>query len=178
MAFTPYGEQSKRHRRLLHKALGIPTIPQYHPLLLTSTHTFLRALVKEPALYTGHIRRYTGGSILSVVYGYQPVPAEATGLSPTNGSASIATAHRAKGDSEGEVDPFLRLAEECVAILSEKIASGGGVWPVDVLPSLQYIPEWVPGGGFKRSARAWKKKMEEFVDKPYEFVKSSMVCLV
>ena len=112
------------------------------------------------------------------MYGYQPLPAKATGLPPTHGGASIATAHRSKdtGDSEGEVDPFLRLAEECVGILSEKIASGGGVWPVDVLPSLQYIPEWVPGGGFKRSAREWKKKMEEFVDKPYEFVKSSLVC--
>ena len=31
-------------------------------------------------------------------------------------------------------DPFVNLAEECVDILSNHIASGGGIWPVDVFP--------------------------------------------
>ncbi|KIJ10809.1 hypothetical protein PAXINDRAFT_30298, partial [Paxillus involutus ATCC 200175] len=31
------------------------------------------------------------------------------------------------------------------------------------------LPEWFPGAGFKRNAAIWKKKMEEFADKPYEF---------
>ncbi|KAF8184805.1 cytochrome P450 [Pholiota molesta] len=140
VAFTPYGDQMKRQRKLLHKALGAPTIPQYHPLLHTETRSFLRALVKAPGLYPAHIRRYAGGVTLSVVYGF--------GVG-------------------AEEDPYLRLAEEC-------IASGGGVWPVDVFPSLQYLPEWMPGTGFKRSARKWKRKMEEFVDAPYEYVRSSM----
>jgi hypothetical protein len=101
-------------------------------------------------------------------------------------------------------DPFLRLAEECVSLLSNRIASGGGIWPVDVFPSrtswsswslviiifdssafelinfkfysVKRLPEWFPGAGFKRNAAIWKKKMEEFVDKPYEFVLDEMVC--
>jgi len=33
---------------------------------------------------------------------------------------------------------------------------------------------WMPGSGFKKNARMWKAKMEEFVDRPYEFMKNSM----
>lgn len=150
MAFTGYGEQSKRQRQLLHKAFGIPVIPSYHPLLQSGTHTFLRRLIADPSDYATQVKRYAGGLTLSVVYGYEPV---------------------------GANDEFLELAEECVNILSQKIASGGGIWPVDIFPSLRHIPLWMPGSGFKRNAIIWKHRMEEFVDRPYEFVKNSMVCL-
>ncbi|KAF9479201.1 cytochrome P450 [Pholiota conissans] len=163
VAFTPYGDQSKRQRKLLHKALSAPTIPQYHPLLTTNTHALLRALVKTPTSYIPHIRRYAGGLTLSVIYGYQ---ASAPGTKAIHAPAD--------GKDPEDEDPFIRLAEECVNILSEKIASGGGVWPVDVLPALQYLPDWMPGAGFKRKAREWKRKMEEFADAPYEYVRSSI----
>ncbi|RDB30081.1 hypothetical protein Hypma_013902 [Hypsizygus marmoreus] len=147
VAFTGYGDQSKRQRRIIHQAFGIQAIPSYHPLIETETHTFLRKLVATPAVYLDHTRRYAGGLTLSVVYGYEAAP---------------------------HGDKFLTLAEECVDILSNKIASGGGIWPVDIFPSLQYLPSWAPGAGFKRKAAEWKAKMEEFVEKPYEFVKDSL----
>ncbi|PPR04944.1 hypothetical protein CVT26_012772 [Gymnopilus dilepis] len=147
VAFTPYGEQSKRQRKLMHKAFGLPVIPTYYPLLQTETHSFLRRLVAEPAEYMKHIRRYSGGLTLSVVYGYEAVSND---------------------------DEFLGLAEECVGILANRIASGGGIWPVDVFPFLQHIPTWMPGAGFKRNAIKWRRKMEEFVNRPYEFVKNCM----
>lgn len=148
VAFTSYGEQSKRQRKLLHKAFGVSTIPSYQPLLQTETHSFLRRLIVDPAEYTKHIRRYAGGLTLSVVYGYEAVSND---------------------------DEFLSLAEECVSLLSNRIASGGGIWPVDIFPSLKHIPLWMPGSGFKKNAMAWKRRMEEFVDRPYEFVKNSIV---
>ena len=40
---------------------------------------------------------------------------------------------------------------------------------------MRNLPEWAPGSGFLRKARVWRTEMEEFVDKPYEFVKESMV---
>jgi hypothetical protein len=61
VAFTSYGEQSKRQRKLLHKAFGVSTIPSYQPLLQTEIHSFLRRLIVDPAEYTKHIRRYAGG---------------------------------------------------------------------------------------------------------------------
>ncbi|KAF8995974.1 cytochrome P450 [Cyathus striatus] len=147
VAFTAYGDESKRQRRLMHKAFGVNAIPAYHPLLNTETNSFLRRLLADPADYVKHIRRYAGGLTLSVVYGYEV---------------------------KSNDDKFLDLAEECVDLLANRIASGGGIWPVDIFPALRHLPNWFPGAAFKRNAAIWKAKMEEFVDTPYEFVKNSM----
>lgn len=148
MAFTSYGDQSKRQRRLLHKALGGPTIPSYHPLIETGTHNLLRRILADPSDLFKNLRRYAGSLTLAVIYGYEPAQ--------TN-------------------DQFLDMAEDCVDVLANEVTSGGGIWPVDVFPSLQYLPKWMPGTGFLRKAEVWKKKMEDFVDLPYDFVKNAMV---
>ncbi|KAK0470749.1 cytochrome P450 [Armillaria novae-zelandiae] len=63
---------------------------------------------------------------------------------------------------------------ECVDILSNRIASGGGIWPVDIFPALKNWPLWAPGSGFLRNAMVWKAKMEEFVEKPFEYTLRSL----
>ncbi|KAF9269728.1 cytochrome P450 [Marasmius fiardii PR-910] len=157
VAFTGYGSQSKRQRRLMNMAFAGTRIPTYFPLITRETHFFIRRLLapKPPTMsqvdsqkfYVPLLRRYAGQLTLNVVYGYKV---------------------------ESTDDPFLNLAEECVNILSNEIASGGGIWPVDLIPQLQYLPDWMPGSGFLQKARIWKAKMEEFVDKPYHYVKQQM----
>ncbi|KAJ6494054.1 cytochrome P450 [Mycena vitilis] len=147
VAFTRYGDQSKRQRKLINQAFGIQVIPSYHPLIESQTHSFLRRLVADPSNYMDHARRYSGGLTLSVIYGYE--------AAATN-------------------DKYLTLGEECVDILSNKIASGGGIWPVDIFPSLKRLPTWAPGSGFLVKAAAWKSRMDEFVNQPYDFVKASL----
>ncbi|KAJ7803147.1 cytochrome P450 [Mycena olivaceomarginata] len=137
VAFTRYGESSRRQRKLINQAFGIQVIPSYHPLIEAETHSFIRSLVADPSNYIDHTRRYAGGLTLSVIYGYEAV---------------------------GNNDKFLNLGEECVDILSNRIASGGGIG----------LPTWAPGSGFLLKAAQWKAKMEEFVDHPYNFVKASM----
>lgn len=140
VAFTPYGKTSRRQRRLLQTALSPSSIRNYHPLLELETKPFLRRLLEDPASYVEHIRRYAGGLTLLVVYG-----------------------HQVKSND----DEFLRLAEDCVDVLANRIASSGKIWPVDVFPSLKHIPLWFPGASFKRQAVRWKAMMQEFVDRPY-----------
>ncbi|KAJ7154117.1 cytochrome P450 [Mycena filopes] len=147
VAFTRYGDVSKRQRKLINSAFGIQVIPSYHPLMETETHSLLRRLVADPSNYMAHTRRYAGGLTLSVVYGYEAAP---------------------------QNDKFLKLGEECVYLLSNKIASGGGVWPVDIFPSLKRLPTWAPGSSFLVKAALWKTKMDEFVNQPYNFVKASL----
>ncbi|KIK42243.1 hypothetical protein CY34DRAFT_83884 [Suillus luteus UH-Slu-Lm8-n1] len=146
-AFTPYGDRARRQRKLMQKAFGPAVIPRYHGLMQMESRPFLSRLVSSPLQFQDHIRRYAGGLTLLVVYG-----------------------HQVKSND----DPFLNLAEECVGILANRIASGGGIWPVDIFPALKYLPLWFPGASFKRNAVIWKAKMEEFVDRPYEFVKSEI----
>jgi cytochrome P450 len=147
VAFTGYGDESKRQRRLMHRALGIQTIAKYNPLVEYETKAFLHRLLLDSSNYSKNLRRYTGGLGLQVLYGYQV---------------------------EKTDDEFLTLAEETVDLLANKVVSGGGIWPVDVFPSLKHLPMWFPGAGFKRSAVIWKAMVEDFVDRPYEWTKSEM----
>lgn len=39
---------------------------------------------------------------------------------------------------------------------------------------MKYIPSWLPGADFKRTAQEWKKNLHDVVDKPYAFVKQRM----
>jgi hypothetical protein len=110
----------------MHRAFGVHNIRTYHPLLEIETKQFLKRLLTDPSKYLRHIRRcaprspcdlspvtdnpcrYAGGVTLLVVYGYEVT---------------------------SDNDEFLLLAEESVNLLANRIASGGGIWPVDIFPS-------------------------------------------
>lgn len=111
VAFTRYGDQMRRQRKLLQRALGSTTISKYHPLLEVETAWFLKRLLEDPEDYVSPVRRYAGGMTLLVMYGYQAKP---------NG------------------DPFLSRADHCVDLLANEITSGGGIWPVDVFPACMF----------------------------------------
>lgn len=47
-------------------------------------------------------------------------------------------------------------------------------WAVDMFPFLRYLPEWVPGAGFKKTARIWRQNAEDVADLPYAAVRRQM----
>lgn len=90
------------------RGLGPGRIPQYHPLITSSTRPLLRSLIASSGCdFVPTIRRYAGGLTLSVVYGI-----EAT----------------------CDDDPALLKVEGATDILANQITAGGGLWPVDILP--------------------------------------------
>jgi len=133
----------------MHQTLGSRTLPQYLSGIEAETKTFIRSLLTDSDNYIRHIRRYSGGLTLSIIYGYQVKSSD---------------------------DQYLLLAEECMDLLANKMSSGPGLWPVDIFPSLRYIPAWFPGGSFKKKAAEWKLKMTAFVESPFAHAKASMVC--
>jgi len=58
----------------------------------------------------------------------------------------------------------------------EALADAGkpGLFLVDSLPLLKYVPSWFPGAGFKRKANEWKKSVQASAIVPYEYVKDQM----
>lgn len=70
-------------------------------------------------------------------------------------------------------DPFVNLAETAAKSISA--AASFGQFFVDVIPILKYVPEWVPGAGFKRKARIWRKIQEDFREIPYSSSVEAMV---
>ncbi|KZP11706.1 cytochrome P450 [Athelia psychrophila] len=142
VAFVHYGDQSKRQRKYMQKALGASSIREYQPLITTETASFLNRLLDDPTDYVNILRRYAGGLTLFVIYGHQ--------VRSSN-------------------DVFLAMAENCVRLLSNRIANPGTLWAVDIVPALRFLPSWLPGMSFKRDAKVWKAMMQEFVDAPFEF---------
>ncbi|KAK0478633.1 cytochrome P450, partial [Armillaria luteobubalina] len=71
-----------------------------------------------------------------------------------------------------ENDPFVKLAEETMEQFSLSSASGGFL--VNFIPILRHVPEWFPGAGFKRTAREWASTLNEFIERPHNYVKGEM----
>ncbi|TFK95438.1 cytochrome P450 [Pterulicium gracile] len=147
VAFTRYGTGSRSQRKLMSKALSANAVKTYQPLIQMDTHHFVSSLIQTPKDYQKHIRRYAGGLTLNTIYGYR--------ITTNN-------------------DLFLELAEECVDLLANEIASTGSMWMVDLFPFLKHIPEFMPGASFKRKAKVWKAKMEDFVEKPWDYFTTSL----
>ena len=112
VAFTRYGDKSRRQRRLMNMALSASAVKTYRPLLANESLSLLRRILADPKDYLGNIRRYAGGLTLQSIYGYR---------------------------AESNDDQYLTLGTECVDILSNHIASGGGIWPVDVFPFCELL---------------------------------------
>lgn len=62
-------------------------------------------------------------------------------------------------------DPFIELVETAAKSISA--AASFGAFFVDVIPILKYVPEFVPGAGFQKKARIWRKIQEDFREVPY-----------
>jgi len=78
-------------------------------------------------------------------------------------------------DVKPKDDPFIMAAEEGVHPV---VAAGvPGAFLVDSIPILKYVPEWVPGAGFKKKAREWNKLARIMVEEPFATTKEMMVCL-
>lgn len=72
-------------------------------------------------------------------------------------------------------DPFIRSVATTFSRMGE--AASAGKYLVNVIPVLKYVPEWVPGAGFKREARELREEMKRLMDVPFRKVQQIMVRL-
>ena len=72
-----------------------------------------------------------------------------------------------------ENDFYIKTAEEGIHPLA--VAGVPGTFLVDALPFLKYIPEWFPGAGFHKKAKAWKKLARAMVEVPFSAAKKNIV---
>ena len=79
-------------------------------------------------------------------------------------------------DVQDGQDPFVDLAERAMDQLSQLTVPGAFL--VDAFPIFRYIPEWFPGGGYKRLIAPFRKTATDTMEIPYEFVKSRLVWLL
>ncbi|OJT05054.1 O-methylsterigmatocystin oxidoreductase [Trametes pubescens] len=122
VVLMPYNERFKNYRRLLKVGLGTQVTREYWPLMEKEIARELIWLLDSPNAYVQHFRRTVGTVALKIAYGYEKENDEFTQL--------------------------LKDTEDAVGMFT--IAALPGVFLVDTLPLLRFIPPWFPGAGFFR----------------------------
>ncbi|KIY45954.1 cytochrome P450 [Fistulina hepatica ATCC 64428] len=139
---VPYGERFRRYRRFFHQVIGTrSSMMQFKPAHDIETKRFLRRVLAAPDALSDHIRKTAGAVILRISHGYEV---------------------------KEQNDPFVELADKAVEQFA--LSTAPGSFLVNLIPWLSEVPEWVPGAGFKVTARSWKATLYEMVDRPYNFV--------
>ncbi|KAL4914581.1 cytochrome P450 [Aspergillus aurantiobrunneus] len=147
LAMQPYSDTFRAYRKAMHRVLGTKTaISQFDRLQDVEVRRFLLRVLESPTDLIQHIRTETGAVILKIAYGYNIEP---------------------RGH-----DPLVSLANESLDIFS--VAATPGIWMADTIPFLKYMPSWLPGAGFKRTAAAWKETLLATIEKPCRLVLQQM----
>jgi hypothetical protein len=70
-------------------------------------------------------------------------------------------------------DPLVKHAEQGFNGVTDSVTQGK--YLVELIPQLKYIPEWVPGAGFKKHAKALRELLDRLLREPYQSTLSAMV---
>ncbi|PPR03045.1 hypothetical protein CVT24_012433 [Panaeolus cyanescens] len=146
VTLQPHTDRFRNFRRLFYQTIGSgAAMTGFHPMEEDEARKFVRRILAEPETLFDHVRRTAGAVILRITYGYSILEKD---------------------------DPLVKLADAAMNQFSIGTAPGG-YW-VNTIPALKYIPEWFPGAGFKRIAKAWKKTTYDMAEMPHQFVKKQM----
>ena len=66
-------------------------------------------------------------------------------------------------------DPLVDLVDEVMEQFSQAFVPGK--WAVDLIPALQYLPEWFPGTAWKQTAKLWNQTMTDVINIPFEYAR-------
>ncbi|KAF7375494.1 putative monooxygenase [Mycena sanguinolenta] len=145
MGLLPYNENWRRQRKIIAQDFSPSGVTQDYSLQETESRKLVRGLLDDPSTMMSQIQLRVGAIIFRIVYGYF--------LTDEN-------------------DPFLTAGLKRMEIFSQTTTPG--VWAVDFLPILKYIPTWLPGSGFLRTAKQWRKIARDAAWGPYLWCKKNL----
>ncbi|KAI0069255.1 cytochrome P450 [Artomyces pyxidatus] len=144
---TPYGDTFRQRRKMLHQFMGTRTIVErYYPVEELETRRFLLRLLENPEDFAAHIRRAEAAIVLKLTYGY---------------------------DVKDHDDPVLTNTYPATTQFS--LVTIPGAYLVDLLPSLRYLPSWLPGMQWKRSVADYAEKSQTLANVPFTFAKQHLI---
>ena len=149
ISFQPHNDLTRAYRKDMHSVVGTKSgVASHSQLQETEIRRYLLRIFRSPEGTVQHLKNAIGAIILQLTYGYRI------------------------NQREGTVDPLIALIEEMMAGFSD--AATPGKWLVDIIPSLRHVPEWLPGGGFKKVAAHYKRLTIETANRPYAFSKARL----
>ncbi|KAF8209020.1 cytochrome P450 [Mycena galopus ATCC 62051] len=139
----------RKDRQLLYQAMNAVTAQNYRPMERAACHELLRSLLQDPSDTMKRLRHMARSTIMSVAHGIHVLPTD---------------------------DPVTALARDALETIV--VASIPGRFCVDFIPALKYVPEWVPGTGFKRMAKEWRKRATDMMELPFAEAKRIIANLI
>ncbi|KAI0061726.1 cytochrome P450 [Artomyces pyxidatus] len=145
LALAHYPHPWRVRRKLIDRSLRKDATVQYRHVLKVKTEQLLRHLLDAPEAYASHVTECVGSVLMGISYDY---------------------------DVKGAEDRFLLINDEAALIATESFLPGAAL--VNILPSLKYLPGWLPGMGFKKRTERGLELYEEIINVPFERVKQQM----
>ncbi|TFK41783.1 cytochrome P450 [Crucibulum laeve] len=145
MSMAHYGELWKTQRRLFQQQFHPSNTAVYEDTVIEYVREFLSDVLDTPQNAITLSKRIPGGVALSLAYGFKV---------------------------KRNDDPFVKLVED--ALEPASLAAIPGAFLVDVFPFLKYVPEFVPGAGFKRKAKEWRQGMVAFKEGSFNEARSRL----
>ncbi|KAI0029065.1 cytochrome P450 [Vararia minispora EC-137] len=140
LPLTPYGQRTRTMRRLMHKFMGTGGVVQrFDDVLQEEVQRLMTRILRDPREehLEGHLTDTTGAILLRLAYGVS---------------------------AREENDPYLLRARSVMKQFFKAIEPGAFL--VDTIPWLRYIPWWMPGSGFLKTAAEWRENYYKLADEP------------
>ncbi|KAH9934347.1 cytochrome P450 [Fomitopsis serialis] len=141
-----YGSRLKDSRKIISSLISPRTLPEINAIQEGQAQLLLPRLLNAPDEFLTHIRWLAMSVVWKITHGY---------------------------DMADLADPLAQVVEQVNAEFAE-VTAPGSAFLVDLLPFLRYVPDWVPGTGFKSLARRARANLLRSRDEPYDMVKDQV----
>ncbi|KAE9406650.1 cytochrome P450, partial [Gymnopus androsaceus JB14] len=139
LASVPCSDNWRRKRKLFQQSFRQSTIDRFYPDQYDKVYEFLRHLINTPDQFMRHTMALSQRLIFSTLWGLDVNPE----------------------------DPLAQNAVELIRTLA-RITAPGAFPVMERFPWLRFMPSWLPGCGFKRSANQCLKQMKEADTVPFD----------
>ncbi|KIK52671.1 hypothetical protein GYMLUDRAFT_100644 [Collybiopsis luxurians FD-317 M1] len=144
--FCSYSDEWRKQRSLFMQEVSPSNLQMYQkPCMQECVSRLLNNLLDTPEKFEEHIHLLYAETILSMAFGIS---------------------------NEDSFEYYVNLSKVGMDAVSDVTAFGAYV--VDTIPFLKYLPEWLPGMGFKKQAAYSKKLIHNMMREPLQFVKKKM----
>ncbi|KAJ6548443.1 putative monooxygenase [Mycena capillaripes] len=140
-----YGENWRQQRKLVAQDFSQTAVTRYHSVQETEAKKLVYGILENPSTLVRQIKLRMGTIIIRVTYGHY---------------------------IKNENDPFLTSPLTAMDNFSKSTAPGA--WVVDFMPMLQYMPTWMPGASFLKTAAKWRRIVWDTTWDPYLWSKKSL----
>ncbi|KAG9310093.1 cytochrome P450 [Chiua virens] len=142
LAFTPYGDQWRSKRKIFNQAFRAEAALGFHPVQLKHAHQLALDILSKPHDFYMQNLHFAAAMMLSLVYDY-----DVTG-------------------DDHLVETFGHMIGLALEGMTPETSS-----IVEAFPFVLSLPEWLPGGSFRRKAKVCHVYTMQLIEEPFKYAR-------